>query len=86
MGLEDGQRILTRADLPTPPEPSTTSLYSRIAGSIHRTAQQSALEKQGGEKKKKRGADRKGMKIGRGEVTKTATKKSAQSDCINREK
>lgn len=42
-----GERILTRADLPTPPEPNTTSLYSRMAGLLHRTAQQSALDKKG---------------------------------------
>lgn len=42
-----GERILTRADLPTPPEPNTTSLYSRMAGLLHRTAQQSALDKRG---------------------------------------
>lgn len=32
------ERKLTRADLPTPPEPNTTSLYSRMAGLLHRTA------------------------------------------------
>lgn len=31
-------RILTRADLPTPPEPNTTSLYSRMAGLLQLTA------------------------------------------------
>lgn len=37
--------ILTRADLPTPPEPNTTSLYSRMVGSFPQTAKQSALDK-----------------------------------------
>lgn len=46
-GMGGQDVILTRADLPTPPEPNTTSLYSRMAGSLHRTAQQSALDKQG---------------------------------------
>lgn len=44
---EDWKAILTKADLPTPPEPNTTSLYSRMAGLFHWTAQQSALDKQG---------------------------------------
>lgn len=45
-GQEAGQEgILTRADLPTPPEPNTTSLYSRMAGSLHQTAKQSAVDK-----------------------------------------
>lgn len=47
MQEEDWKAILTKADLPTPPEPNTTSLYSRMAGLLHWTAQQSALDKQG---------------------------------------
>lgn len=54
--------ILTRADLPTPPEPNTTSLYSRMAGLLHRTAQQSALDKWG--KAKWERQNEKGAKIG----------------------
>lgn len=50
-GVQEG--ILTRADLPTPPEPNTTSLYSRMAGLLHRTAQQSALDKRGKAKRDK---------------------------------
>lgn len=41
------ERILTRADLPTPPEPNTTSLYSRMVGLFPWTAKQSALDKRG---------------------------------------
>lgn len=33
--------LRTSADLPTPPEPNTTSLYSRMAGSRHQSAQRS---------------------------------------------
>jgi hypothetical protein len=38
VGVRMQIKILTRADLPTPPDPSTTNLYSRMAGSLHRTA------------------------------------------------
>lgn len=50
MDVQEGDQedILTRADLPTPPEPNTTNLYSRMAGSLHWTAQQSVLDKNGG--------------------------------------
>lgn len=56
LGQEAGQEgILTRADLPTPPEPKTTSLYSRMVGSLHQTAKQSALDKWG---EKQNGTDK----------------------------
>lgn len=52
--MVEGKGILTRADLPTPPEPNTTSLYSRMARWFHQTAQQTAVNKQVKAKKKKR--------------------------------
>lgn len=63
-GQEAGQEgILTRADLPTPPEPNTTSLYSRMVGSLHQTAKQSAVdkweEKQNGRDKLRKGEEKK---------------------------